>query len=125
VRQARGERPRLVFVYNADSGLFNTASDIAHKLFSPETYPCRLCTISHGYFTQRSAWKALIESLNADCEFLHRDQFRAAHPELGTIDLPAVLRVLGTSLVPCVSARQIRECESPDDLRRLIVDGCL
>ena len=28
----------LLFVYNADSGLFNTMADIGHKLLSPETY---------------------------------------------------------------------------------------
>ncbi len=27
----------LLFVYNADSGLFNTLGDIGHKLFSPNT----------------------------------------------------------------------------------------
>lgn len=28
-------RPTLIFVYNADSGLFNTVTDIAHKVLSP------------------------------------------------------------------------------------------
>jgi len=28
---------QLVFVYNADSGMFNTLTDIAHKVFSPKT----------------------------------------------------------------------------------------
>ncbi len=28
----------IVFVYNADSGLFNALPDIAHKTFSPATY---------------------------------------------------------------------------------------
>lgn len=26
---------RLLFVYNADGGFFNTMADIGHKLFSP------------------------------------------------------------------------------------------
>jgi hypothetical protein len=40
----------LVFVYNADSGVFNTLSDIAHKIFSPETYACNLCALTPHEF---------------------------------------------------------------------------
>ena len=44
---------KLIFIYNADSGLFNTVTDIAHKIFSPETYSCNLCALTHDYFTVR------------------------------------------------------------------------
>jgi hypothetical protein len=40
----------LLFVYNADSGVFNLVTDIAHKIFSPQTYACQLCCITHGNF---------------------------------------------------------------------------
>lgn len=53
-RPARGNttlmRPHWLFVYNADSGLFNTATDIAHKILLPETYACNLCALTHGHF---------------------------------------------------------------------------
>ena len=45
----------LLFVYNADSGFFNTLADIGHKLFSPATYPCQLCAITHGVLAERGA----------------------------------------------------------------------
>jgi len=38
----------IVFVYNADGGLFNTLSNIVHKIFSPETYRCKLCSITYS-----------------------------------------------------------------------------
>ena len=51
---------RLLFVYNADSGLFNTLTDIAHKMLSPKTYTCNLCAITHGLFSEKEEWKEFI-----------------------------------------------------------------
>ena len=91
----------LLFVYNADSGLFNTLGDIGHKLFSPATYPCRLCAITYGVLTERAEWRAFVESLGVPCEFLHRDQFRERFPGV-EIALPAVFRLVD-GLRGCVS----------------------
>ncbi len=66
----------LMFVYNADSGMFNTLSDMAHKVFSPRTYSCNLCALTHSTFSMRDEWKEFIESLGVELEFLHRDEFR-------------------------------------------------
>ncbi len=32
---------KIVFVYNANSGLMNTVLDIGHKIISPDTYEWR------------------------------------------------------------------------------------
>lgn len=71
---------RLLFVYNADSGLYNTLADIGHKLISPGTYQCQLCSLTHGYLRERDAWRDFLEGLPATCEFLRRDQFRERWP---------------------------------------------
>lgn len=110
---------RLVFVYNADSGLFNTASDIAHKLFSPDTYARDLCALTHGYFSMRKRWGAFIESLPLDSEFLHRDQFRERYPEIDAA-LPAVFRHRDGKLVELLSARAIGDCRSLEELEERI-----
>ena len=78
----------LLFVYNADSGFFNTLADIGHKLFSPATYPCQLCAITHGVLAERGAWRDFIGALDLPCEFLHRDQFQARFPGNGTPPQP-------------------------------------
>ena len=36
----------LIFIYNANGGIFSAMADAAHKLVSPETYPCSLCAIT-------------------------------------------------------------------------------
>jgi hypothetical protein len=114
----------LLFVYNADRGLFNTLADIGHKLFSPETYPCGLCAITHGVFAERASWKAFIGSLGATTEFLHRDQFHSRFPNV-TVALPAIFRLDGGDLNVCVDAEAIRGCAGVDDLQSLILRRCL
>ena len=89
-------KPCLVFVYNADSGLFNVVSDIAHKIFAPETYACNLCAITYGNFAMRAEWKDFLESLAVDLEFLHRDEL-AERYGLAALPLPAILVVAGQS----------------------------
>jgi hypothetical protein len=47
----------IVFVYNAESGLFDALADIAHKALSPETYPFNLCVLTHYALGIRREWK--------------------------------------------------------------------
>ena len=58
----------LVFVYNADSGLFNAVSDAAHKIFSPRTYQCNLCALTHSAIGMRREWKQFLDSLDVPLE---------------------------------------------------------
>jgi hypothetical protein len=116
--------PALVFVYNADSGLFNTLTDMAHKIFSPQTYACRLCAITHSHFSMRGEWKAFIEGLGAECEFLHRDELASRYGVEG-IALPAVFRRCDQGLRPCLDAERIDRCQDMAELKRLIQSRCM
>lgn len=66
---------KLIFIYNADSGLVNTVKDIGHKLFSPQTYDCLLCSLTHGTFRENPEWKTFREHAESEMVFLHRDEF--------------------------------------------------
>ena len=70
---------KIIFVYNADSGFFNTVSDIAHKITSPETYECELCALTHGYFKIKDQWQQFIKNIDQEFVFYHRDEFEKAH----------------------------------------------
>lgn len=112
--------PTLVFVYNADGGLFNILADIGHKIFSPHTYRCDLCQLTHGYFGQRKAWQSFVDNLPITSEYLHRDQFRRQFPHLKS-PLPAIYLREGKHMKLCVAAASLAECQSLDDLKGLIV----
>lgn len=109
---AEGE---LLFVYAADSGPFNTLADIGHKIFSPQTYPCRLCALTHGYFTERRQWRAFVESLGRPVHFLHRDEV-GGYPELLHAQVPAIWEFSAGQWVCRMGPADIAGC---DDLAAL------
>ena len=115
---------QLVFVYNADSGVFNTLTDIAHKVFSPQTYACTLCAISHSYFNERDEWKDFIRSLEADCEFLHRDEFEEKY-DFKSPAFPSIYVKNDGVLTLCLDTDGINECDSMEKLKDKIKSGCL
>ena len=114
-------RATLVFVYNADSGLFNTLADMAHKTFAPETYSCTLCAITYGAFGMRVEWKLFLESLDSALEFLHRDEL-AKRYGIADAALPAIFLKRPSGLELLISAAEINACVDSEDLKRLIVE---
>lgn len=112
-------KPKIVFVYNADSGVFNLLSDIAHKIFSPQTYACNLCAVTHSNFGMRKEWKTYLESLDNPLEFLHADEFKNKYRH-EKVNLPAIFVEEKGFPREIVSAAQINESKSIQDLRSLI-----
>jgi hypothetical protein len=110
----------LIFVYNGDTGFFNTVADIAHKLLSPSTYPCKLCAITHGVIRMGSRWREFVDSYEGELEFLHRDQYlaRSCMPD---VTLPVILERLSDSKTRVlVSAEEISSVASVEELIKLI-----
>ena len=117
----RTERPNtaLVFVYHADGGLFNAVTDMAHKVFSPRTYPCNLCALTYSTFRMRPRWKRFLETLERPLEFLHADEFSSRYG-ISDARLPAVFRKEGERLELLLGADAINACATLADLERLI-----
>ena len=112
-------KPKVVFVYNADSGVFNLAADMAHKIFSPQTYACNLCAITHSNFGMRKEWKTYLESLDNPLEFLHADEFKSKY-EFEKVSLPAIFIDEAGALRQIADAGRINQSESIEDLKSLI-----
>jgi hypothetical protein len=113
-------KPTVIFVYNADSGLFNTLSDVAHKIFSPQTYSCNLCALTHSNFGMRGEWKEFVRGLGRPVEFLHADELRGRYGVEG-LALPVVLRKEAEGLKVVADAEAINGCRSIGELKELIV----
>ena len=73
---------RLIFVYNADSGLGNAMLDSMHKIVSPQTYDCQLCALTFGVFTEKEQWKNFRETSEISMEFLHKDEITSDKKKL-------------------------------------------
>ena len=65
----------LIFVYNSESGPISGLLDIGHKIISPDTYQCSLCSLTHDTFSEKEGWKQFRKSVGMPMEFLHRDEF--------------------------------------------------
>ena len=114
----------LVFVYNADSGLFNAMTDAAHKIFSPRTYQCNLCALTHGAFTMRRRWQQFLETLDCPVEFIYADELKNAHGIAG-VALPAIFtRGRDSSLKLAIDANAVNACATLDELQGLVLNVC-
>lgn len=112
-------KPKIVFVYNADSGVFNLLSDIAHKIFSPQTYACNLCALTHSNFGMKKEWKEYLDALGNPLEFLHADEFKAKH-NFEKVNLPAIFIEENGSLRQIADAGRINRSNSIDALKSII-----
>ncbi|MFS4469649.1 GTPase [Maribacter sp. 2210JD10-5] len=112
---------KLIFVYNADSGLGNLLIDGAHKIVSPKTYACSLCDITYGAFTEKSIWKKFRKELilkGYELDFLHKDEFIKSYRSKFSykFSFPIILASTGDNLEVLVSTTTLNQVETPEEL---------
>lgn len=115
---------KLIFVYNADSGLGNLILDGAHKILSPSTYDCKLCEITFGAFTENAIWKKFRTSFHNEMEFLHRDEFKKAYAsKFGhKFTFPIVLLASDRGLEVLIKTAEMNNLNSTEDLIALVAE---
>jgi len=113
---------KLIFIYNADSGLRNMIVDSAHKIFSPETYECSLCAITYGALTENSTWKKFRKASDLKMEFLHKDEFvKAYSSKFGyKFSFPIVLGETSNGLEIFVKTEELDAMKNSEELIDLI-----
>ena len=109
---------KLLFVYNARSGKTRAAIDIAHKIISPSTYSCDLCSLTHGIFSEKIAWKEFVEKTDVEMTFYHIDEFEERYGS--RFDYPLILRAEGETLEPFMDKDEIAGIEDVEGLIKLI-----
>ena len=57
--------PKLVFVYNADSGLFEAMTDAIRKVVAPMTQNCNLCALTYQVAWMKPVWSSFVNHLGA------------------------------------------------------------
>lgn len=112
---------QLLFVYNADAGFFNMVTDIAHKIFSPATYPCSLCDLTYGILKIRPEWDEFVQNSPVPFVFLHKDEFHHAYPDLKDMALPVVLLQDGNAHSALIPAAELNALQSVAALSEVIL----
>ena len=105
----------LVFVYNANSGKFNSLLDAGHKLLSPKTYACNLCALTFGVFSEQAAWKAFRTESSTTMEFYHKDEFEVKFPKV-MISYPAILKRENEEFTMLFDSKSLEIITSLEDL---------
>jgi hypothetical protein len=116
------EDARLIFIYNANSGLRNALLDGAHKALSPHTYQCNLCDLTFGVINERKTWKKFREEEDWGMEFLHKDEFNKQYAsKFGyKFEFPIVLSAVDNELQVFISTKELNELENTEALIDLI-----
>lgn len=107
----------LLFVYNADSGLFNLLSDIAKKSFKGEG-TCSLCDLTHNPLKVKKEWQEFVEQLPVKAVFDYKDTFLKTHTDIGGVSFPVIfLKENDGSLHELLSAERINETKDLSELK--------
>ncbi|MDY0191063.1 MAG: hypothetical protein RBR22_10050 [Desulfuromonas sp.] len=104
---------QYIFVYNADSGRLNSMLDIAHKMLSPSTYKCDLCSLTHDALSEKAAWSKFKKSSGIDLLFLHKDEFEQQYSD--SFAYPVILEK-SDKLRVILSAEEIAHIASTEEL---------
>ena len=109
----------LIFVYNADSGLISAFTDGISKIISPQTYQCRLCSLTFGTALMKTPWREFIESLGVPVEFLHRDEFTEKYEYEGA-KFPSAYMKRGDELSVFISQEEMDALGTLEELMELV-----
>ena len=110
---------RLIFVYNADSGLVNGLLDLWHKTVSPQTYACNLCAVTYGPLGMKREWRDFVAGLGRPVAFLHRDELEQRYG-VRNVDLPAAYQVHHEQVSESLSAEELNSVNNVAGLQRLV-----
>ena len=110
---------KLVFIYNADSGLLNAVKDYFHKKRSPDTYECNLCMQTFGGFSMKKDWKSYINDLDVPTEFLHKDEFEKNY-DVKNAEYPSAYLRNGSGMKLIISKDEMNNVKSLDEMKELV-----
>lgn len=110
---------QVLFVYNVNSDLFSAASGWVHKILSPSSYQCHLCTLTYGDFFVKQEWKSFTEMLPVKTVFLHKDEF-AGKSEF-EVPLPAVFFQSEDGIKEIISQAELNSFQSLDELKNSVL----
>ncbi len=111
---------KIVFIYNADSGVINLVKDFWKKILRPSSYECNLCMQTFGAFSMKKDWKSFINNLNIDSEFLHRDEFEKKY-KVKDAKYPSAYFYDDGQLTLLISEDEMNTVKSLDEMEVLVL----
>ena len=110
---------KIIFIYNANSGLINAVKDYFHKKRSPETYECNLCMQTFSGVSMNKSWKSYINDLDIPTEFLHRDEFEKKY-DVKDAKYPSAYLRNGSIMKVFITVDEMNKVKSLDEMKDLV-----
>ena len=109
---------KLIFIYNAKAGKFNALLDTVHKIVSPQTYDCDLCSLTFGAFKEKEEWAAFRKEIDTPLLFLHKDEFLSQYNSkwLPRYTFPIVLAEKNGELHIAITAQRFSKIKRVNEL---------
>ncbi len=113
-------RKEIIFVYNAKSNAISKYLDFAHKIISPSTYTCDLCSLTHGNFEERKIWTEYRKNSIHELKFLYKDEYEKNYKKKQ--EYPFIGQVIKTSseLEILIDAKTFKKIGSIEELITLL-----
>ena len=113
---------QIIFIYNAKSGFINAFFDYVHKLVSPSTYSCKLCSLTYNNLGEINKWSHYLRSLPYKTLFLYRDQLNKQQLDFNcnVESLPCLLFFNNDKHHLLISNNEINRLNSLEELIHLI-----
>ena len=113
----------LIGVYNANGGLTGELAYVTGKLFG--TAHCALCDITHGWVSEKSAFKECKTSLDRPLKTLHINEQEADLAAFTANQTPCVVGRTEDGFVMLLDAEALEACHKSVDAFRAALDKAL
>ena len=111
---------KITLVYNARADRLSVINDFFVKEFAPSKYDCNLCRITFGTFSMKQEWKAFLDRLPIEKEYLHKDEFAKKY-SLPYNDFPVIFGADANNIAILVSQKEINSVHSLPALQQIIL----
>ena len=113
------KKKKVIFVYNADSGVVNVVKDFWKKILRPSSYECNLCMQTFSTFGMKKSWKNFVQNLDIETEFLHRDEFEKDF-EINNANYPSAYIQDNGNLTLFITQDEMNTVKSLDEMESLV-----
>lgn len=114
-------KSELLFVYNAKSNLLNKTFDFMHKIISPQTYNCKLCSLTYNSFAEQKEWANFRKTLHIEFKFFYSNIFENEFP-LEKTDYPVVYLKSNIELKKVITTNELNSIENLKELIQLVTE---
>ena len=96
--------------------------DSLHKVVNPSAYSCKLCELTYSAIEEKKVWKKFHKDLDAETEFLHKDEFQKLYAsKFGfKFEFPLILAQNNKGLEVLISKNEFSDIRSTEELMHLI-----